>query len=58
MKLKDLNKGDKFSPTNNPSLKCVKGSRVVGKAEYYHCNSNIGWIKLHGELKVTYFPQP
>ena len=54
MKLKDLKKGDTFSPVNNPSLKCVKGSRVVGKSECYDCNSDIGWLKLHGELEVTH----
>ena len=55
MKLKDLNKGETFSPTNNPSLKCVKGGGVVGKAGYYHCHSDIGWLKLPGELEVTQF---
>ena len=55
MKLKDFNKCDEFSPANNPSLKCVKGGRVVGKAGYYHCHYDFGWLQLPGELEVTHF---
>lgn len=52
MKIKDLKRGEKFSPTNNPNLKCEKGSKVIGKDNYFHCKTDIGWLKLPGELEV------